>query len=640
MIDQISEPLHSEISVDELMLRIRAEIENRRTTQSSAAVQAAGPLTLALATAAEIHPVGNTASPSPVALQLREPDELPVQPRFQADDGNRHHINDLMSYHDQTFVFAAYQTLLRRAPDKDGLHHYLDKLRKGSSRIEILGNIHYSQEGRRIGVSIAGLALPYALHKASRFPVIGGPVRFAISIWNLPKLQHRQRIMENQIIQFAEQSAIRTEEALRSIHKALRELECTCNQTLAYAATKSSHDALQAVLASKAERHELTTLNNHLVVLLETRLSKEEIAPIEESLTALTESIALIKQVKADRVTVETSQAKAISTLNMALDNFKHTIESLSADKVDRQELAAAQQGTSDNFEEALDRVRQSVQSLSDTKADRSTVETTRAEVNTALNSVQQQAAAAFELASDPLSTQTPRHTRDGLDSMYARFEEEFRGTREDVRRRQEIYLPYVRYNSVKPTKGPVIDLGCGRGEWLELLRNEGITAYGVDLNCVFLESCRQLGLDVTEQDAIEFLHSIEPNSVSAVTAFHLIEHLPFDTLITLFDEALRILSPGGIAIFETPNPRNILVGSCTFYLDPTHRNPLPPELTQHMLVDRGFKNVSILELHPFPEELLVTDGTPRINQILNQNFFGPRDYAVIATKGLGQDED
>jgi O-antigen chain-terminating methyltransferase len=220
------------------------------------------------------------------------------------------------------------------------------------------------------------------------------------------------------------------------------------------------------------------------------------------------------------------------------------------------------------------------------------------------------------------------------LDAMYASLEDRFRGTREDIKQRQSIYLPIALEAKAGTKDAPILDLGCGRGEWLEFLHHEGIIARGVDLNRIFLEDCRELGLDVVEQDAVAYLRSLKPNSIGAVTAYHLIEHLPLKTLIALMDETLRVLQPGGVVILETPNPANVQVGSCNFYFDPTHRNPLPEPLTQYLLEARGFCRIQFMPLHPFGETPdRITEGALQVQRVFNQLFFGPRDYAVLAYK-------
>jgi O-antigen chain-terminating methyltransferase len=217
------------------------------------------------------------------------------------------------------------------------------------------------------------------------------------------------------------------------------------------------------------------------------------------------------------------------------------------------------------------------------------------------------------------------------LDALYATFQDRFRGSRDDIKRRLRSHLPRVRAAGAGTDAMPIVDLGCGRGEWLELLRDEGLSARGVDLNRVSLEQCREMRLDAVEDDAISFLRSLPDTDVGAVTGFHIIEHLPFDVLLGLLDETYRVLKPGGIAIFETPNPQNVLVGSCTFYLDPTHRNPLPAGLTKFLMENRGFSKVEVVPLHPYPQELRVHGS--ELADRFNEYVYGPQDYAVVGYK-------
>lgn len=219
------------------------------------------------------------------------------------------------------------------------------------------------------------------------------------------------------------------------------------------------------------------------------------------------------------------------------------------------------------------------------------------------------------------------------LDAMYASFEDVFRGTREDIKQRQRIYLPEVQAVGAGTVDAPVLDLGCGRGEWLEVLGDATLVATGVDRNRVFQQVCKDLGLKVVDSDAIEYLKSAKSNSLGAITAFHLIEHISLDELIALFDEALRVVRPGGMIIVETPNPANLQVGANSFYTDPTHRNPLPSSLTQYLLEARGFVRVRTLDLHPYSDESRFTNLDSHLQETLNHLLFGPRDYAAIGYK-------
>ncbi len=236
---------------------------------------------------------------------------------------------------------------------------------------------------------------------------------------------------------------------------------------------------------------------------------------------------------------------------------------------------------------------------------------------------------------SDPLADTQPAvmtsEKAHRLDALYASFEERFRGTRDDIKNRQKIYLPCLEAAGAGTPETPVLDLGCGRGEWLELLAEHDKTASGVDLNRIFVTECRDRGLAVTVRDLVDHLRDLPDDSIGAVTAFHLIEHLSLSTLVTMLDETLRVLKPGGLAVFETPNPENLMVGACTFYTDPTHHNPLPPDTTRFLMTARGFSQCDILRLHPHDQP--PRDLADTLPASLMQLLYGEQDYAVIGHK-------
>jgi SAM-dependent methyltransferase len=216
-------------------------------------------------------------------------------------------------------------------------------------------------------------------------------------------------------------------------------------------------------------------------------------------------------------------------------------------------------------------------------------------------------------------------------DELYLAFEDKFRGTHEEIMNRVRVYLPTIQNAGAGTKEYPVIDIGCGRGEWLQLLKNENFIAYGVDLNETMVEQCKNGGLKVTHADALEFLHNVHDVSVGAVTGFHIIEHLPTEVWRSVFREAYRVLKPGGVIIFETPNPENLIVGANTFYYDPTHLNPLPSPLVQFVAEQCGF-TVEVLKLHPFEDVNFIRENTEVAGRV-NHYFYGPRDYAVIGWK-------
>ena len=221
------------------------------------------------------------------------------------------------------------------------------------------------------------------------------------------------------------------------------------------------------------------------------------------------------------------------------------------------------------------------------------------------------------------------------LDGFYMVFEDHFRGSREDILGRLEAYLPMVKECLSGVEKdGLVLDLGCGRGEWLELLSSRGVKALGIDNNAGFLVQCEQLELEAVEGDALQYLTSLPAASVSIVSGFHIIEHLQFDVLMLLVDEVQRVLQPGGMVIFETPNPKNLIVGACNFYADPTHVRQIFPDLLEFVLQSRGYVAVELKYLNPHPPaQQLNSEEAPLLAAQLNGLLSCARDFAVIGYK-------
>lgn len=216
------------------------------------------------------------------------------------------------------------------------------------------------------------------------------------------------------------------------------------------------------------------------------------------------------------------------------------------------------------------------------------------------------------------------------LDNFYVEFERWFRGTDEEIKERQRVYLPYFTKSKIDSKKYPVVDIGCGRGEFVQLLRENGVRAIGLDLNKAMVEHARKKGLEAEAGDALSYLRKQKTNSLMAITGFHIVEHIPFLDLVRIFDECYRTLQPGGFVVFETPNPENVIVGSCNFYSDPSHLHPLPPAFLDFTMKTRGFNKTQIKRLHPI--KAAIDDKNPLVKEMA-ERIYGPQDYAVIAHK-------
>ncbi len=224
----------------------------------------------------------------------------------------------------------------------------------------------------------------------------------------------------------------------------------------------------------------------------------------------------------------------------------------------------------------------------------------------------------------------------------YLELERSFRGTEEEIGERLRPYLERLQ------GRGEVLDLGCGRGESLALLAAHGLVARGVDASASMVAHCRRRGLEAEEGDLFEALAALPPGAQGAIVSFHVIEHLPAESLDRLVRLAWRALKPGGLLILETPNPLSLVVAARNFWLDPTHRRPIHPDSLKLSYRLAGFDPVEQLDLRPFPlsqrlpeadVEALpesvrpLADDLNRLRDRLDDLLFGHQDYAVIGEK-------
>jgi SAM-dependent methyltransferase len=216
------------------------------------------------------------------------------------------------------------------------------------------------------------------------------------------------------------------------------------------------------------------------------------------------------------------------------------------------------------------------------------------------------------------------------IDFDYETFEARFRPEK-SVRERQQQYVELLR------DKKRVVDLGCGRGELIEMLKAEGVDAYGVEIDPDFVSLLEEKGIEVVAKDAVAHLSELEPGSVDGVVASHLVEHLPPAGVTALAALAGEKLADGGVLIVETPNPESLVAGSINFHRDLTHVRPIHPDTLAFLAESAGFSNVEIRRLSPVPEdERLPSPGDGRVDAVveqLNNLLYGYQDYAVVARK-------
>jgi O-antigen chain-terminating methyltransferase len=216
----------------------------------------------------------------------------------------------------------------------------------------------------------------------------------------------------------------------------------------------------------------------------------------------------------------------------------------------------------------------------------------------------------------------------------YVEFEDRFRGSSENIRHAQERYL---RVFPPPSGSGAVVDIGCGRGEMLELLIAAGYQAIGVDMDANMIELCRSKGLPVVQDDGIHFLEGTEDNSLRGIFCSQVVEHLLTSELERLVELAYQKLQPTAVLVIETINPRSLFALGNHFFADVSHTRPVHPETLRFICEQIGFGRVELEERSPHPFMGSVAElpegGAGTALKELMESVFGYQDYAIVATK-------
>lgn len=626
-------------------------------------------------------------------------------------------LADLLRFDDADFIEVAYQALLLRNVDPAENEGYLTALRTGAiGKVEILGLIRFSAEGRKCGVHVDGLLLPYKLHRWRRRRVIGPALAFVMAVARLPRLVFRLQSIEAKAAQQNQQLGTALNRLVTDVHERLAGIESTVPEAVAqgFVAFERSFDrGLEAGQAFATEPQYLGASAGES----RCRPGVDPVAFKNAMLGAVTAESAVPPSLGSNGGVAMSAQRAALM-VNRAIDSRTRDLglqmiavtedghgrlEQVRAELLNRLG-GLAERAALTRLAEAVEEVRGHVRGYGDLGAGLRALEAQTAELAGIVGShvsetdnhvkaikevlwtkADQAPLAALSAGLEELKLSLKVHCEatdlasrayeqsllasrrelphmhervgqpamhapeDGfdaraLDSFYVKLEDQFRGSSELISKRCEAYVPVVQAAIERTQGGVILDIGCGRGEWLRLLGERGFEARGIDLNEAMILECRAAGLDVQEAEAIAYLRGLPDASIAAITGMHIIEHIPFPSLVMLFDEAVRVLKPGGVAVFETPNPENIDVGACSFYMDPTHLHPLPPPLVEFTARARGFDQVEIRRLSehrqvPVPPEIKKS-GQPESTAIQwlldrsRERLSVSPDYAAIAWKG------
>jgi SAM-dependent methyltransferase len=525
----------------------------------------------------------------------------------------------ILSLEDTAFVRAAYVVVLGRPVDSIGYVDVMDRLIEGESRRDVLWSLAESVEARSQGVE------PTAL--LGERPVGASPAR--------GRKQSLFRRCASWIVRLAHAPG-RVTTTGRDLRRLSLRVDWLLSEVTALAAAK-------AEMASATDQS-LRDFRDELLVAQTTALAAvraETAGATDQSLRDLRDDLTVAQNTALEAVRAETARevaelktAERIAQLQQAWEAVSEGLQrqlDIAAEQCRR--LVTASEASVSNVHDTNDRVRQLERRLLMNEyrlasADQRTLQGRADATATRESGLPSLADAAADVDSELL---------------YLAIEDAFRGTDATILSRLEPYLGRVAECGAGTVDSPILDLGCGRGEWLQLLDEHGYKARGVDSSATMVGLCERKGYDVECADAVDYLSRLEPASTGMITAFHVIEHLPFGQLLQVVDLSLRALRPGGVLILETPNPENIVVATCNFYVDPTHIRPIPPDLLQFLVKARGFGDVEILRLHPLDMVRPGDENREWLNPVLDR-FNCAQDYAVAAVKpmpaGSGQGHD
>jgi 2-polyprenyl-3-methyl-5-hydroxy-6-metoxy-1,4-benzoquinol methylase len=390
-------------------------------------------------------------------------------------------------------------------------------------------------------------------------------------------------------------------------------------------AGKPDVDALVAELRAKVEERRRAgqyppgleeDLAAHFRRLLARRLEPPRPVDLRGPLTRVEEALPL----RRDRIPLA-SQVPAGAALHKAVAKL----------------VARQTQGVLEQVQAFAEPVRQALDALTTAVEDltREVREDLVAQVAAVIDrqAAQERAAALAAAGGEAVPSPPPADGRNAFRPWYSsvRFEDEFRGSREDL---------LARYRDVAGRLAgcaPVFDLGCGRGEFVELLTGLGIEAWGVDLDAELVKAASDRGLPVEHGDGLRLLERMDEESLGGLVLIQVVEHLTPQEVVDLVDLATTKVRPGGQVLVETVNPQSLYAFAHAFYVDPTHLRPVHPAYLMFLFKEAGFASVDIEWRSPPPEGDVITGvddpAADANNRRLNQLLFAPQDYLLVATR-------
>lgn len=391
------------------------------------------------------------------------------------------------------------------------------------------------------------------------------------------------------------------------------------------ATMEALNDLNRSITALGAQIDERLQQDRHAV---ESRLSQ-----VEAKAQATTGSVADLAQ-KWDQARSESAKRdlawqKSFEERDQAIEGFRRSIEASRQQYEERtlaleksyadlgrarhEEYTQLSKTQHAEFENSLERSGRELQDRLAQDMQRIKLEFERV-IHSELRVVRQRAAAP-----EPAVGPAPQS---GVPLDYQAFSDRFRGSEEYVRENQRFYAGRFR--------GAVLDLGCGKGEFLEVMREAGVEARGVDDSAESIAYCREKGLDVAHADLFNYLSDLADGSLDGIFSSQVVEHLPGNRIPEMIRLCAAKLRRGGLLAIETPNPECLAIFATHFYLDPTHVRPVPSALLAFYMGENGLGGIEVEQRFPAP------DSYPELNELpegVRKRFFGGLDYVIFGSK-------
>lgn len=543
-------------------------------------------------------------------------------------------LKNLLRYEDEEFVMECYRQILGREPDPVGFADQLHRLRMQEiSKADLIYNFCMSPEGQQRGAMVNGAGfwhkISAALRKAEHIPVVGRIGRYIGKLFRVNKTVYQMKLWNINAQNADRVQYMQAETRLSQMQGEFAQLRNQLDAQM-QEINKISDIQKEKDIWMKCEYSALAREMMELHSQFE-ELKQEVPELILEGLhnqfeMLKNEIFSQIREGMQDRVLEQMQEwsqefSTRISDQQSALPEIFDRLDVLEENIRNNNVLLKKHDHFCDEYGQGDGRILKNLtKDWCNLKA-----EVTLSERSTSVT----------EEKDEEKTYQIPATRNKYFSIDYFDFENRFRGSREHIKKVQEVYLPYFR------DKKNVADLGCGRGEFVELLTENHIGVTGIDTYQPYVEYCRMMGLPVYNEDAVHYLK--QQNSVDGIFVGQVVEHLTSEEIIELCHVAYEKLEKGCYLIMETPNPTSLAIYTEAFYMDPSHNKPIHPKTLQYIAEKEGFTEVQIVftqssrlpySIPELPEhdEAAVQEFNQAMKRV-SELLYGSQDYAVIARK-------